>query len=703
MNWESQTYSFGDPNAQTPTPQQTPTSAAFREGPLGTPQADKNTFDARSGWTPTFAEDYTVFNATPGRLTNTQGTFEPFSPGHSLLASTAHEEGFEHSDTKTPNRPNQRLREPVSGQTATPPRSTVKDLKKERRRLEKSNMQHDEDPYLQSGIMGQDDFLDFTQSSGDMFSYPMTAPVPVPAYLNDDKSFWDPDSNMADVTMDFMADESSFYGAPQQVDWQQNNQTSQGLSNTAPLQQHGSQPLRRHRPLMAKPPASSAAQSLSNTAFDFSISSMPQDPFSADVSSGVVNPGLIFSYPEVTSPLQSNHDHGGIATQRSRSAGGQIMQEPYQHQRESIRDKAPRRTRSLKEIVPDLSQGGARFGSPIEGNRPGPRRASSDSRPKKRATSHESQPPPNFAGKGVYSSGRQSPTKQASRMNLASIPEAAGLNPRTAVTFSIDSNGRARTETTIVVDDGRATRSIRSRASSDGYESPQSGSSTDEDPIMIPSRNSSFSIPNKRSMPKMAHFDTSRQNRPRRAGSANSSSLGDPDSESETIIDGEKSGDAASALRKAMGSRRRSTSNMAGAQLRAASRTSTRQTSGAQGQYRRPSYAYQPSSSNASPTTISDPDGETPSTDPGSTGSDTTRCVCSSRDGDEYMIQCESCEKWLHCNCVNVHPQRLPKVYICAFCVQTPSMRGPRIRGAVKANTQLAASPLAHKSFESWR
>ncbi|KFY43592.1 hypothetical protein V494_01906 [Pseudogymnoascus sp. VKM F-4513 (FW-928)] len=702
MNWEPQTHSFGDPNAQTPTPQQTPTSASFREGALGTPQGNINAFDTQSGWTPTFAEDYTVFNATPGRLTNTQSTFDPFSPGRPLVPPEAHEGGHEDTDTKTPNRTNQPLREPLSGQTATPPRSTVKDLK-ERRRLEKSNMQNDEEPYLQSGVMGQDDFLDFNQSSADMFSYPMSAHVPVPAYLNDDKSFWDPDSSMADVSMDFMAEETSFYGASQRVnhseDWSQSHQMSQDPLNTAALQQHGSQPLRRHRPLMAKPPVSSAAQSLSNTAFDFSISSMPQDPFAPDVSSGVVNPGLIFSYPEVTSPLQVNQSRP--VPQRSRSAAGQIMQAPYEHQyQESLRDRPePRRSRSLREKVPDLSRVGARFGSPIGGNRPGPRRSSSDSRPKKRVTSHESQPPPNFAGKGVYSSGRQSPTKQASRMNLASIPEAAGLNPRTAVTFSIDANGRARTETTIVVDEGRGSRRVNSRASSDGWESPQSGSSTDEDPIMIPSRNSSFSIPNKRSMPKLAQFDTSRQHRSRKSGSANSSSLGDPDSESETVIDGGKSGDAASALRKAMGNRRRSVGNMVGTQPHAATRMSTRQNLGAQ--YQRQSYA--PSSSNASPTTISDPDGETPSTDRGSIGSDTTRCVCSSRDGDEYMIQCESCEKWLHCNCVNVHPQRLPKVYICAFCVQTPSMRGPRIRGAVRASTQLAASPLAHKSFESWR
>ena len=357
-------------------------------------------------------------------------------------------------------------------------------------------MQHDEDSFLQSGIIDQDDFLDFTQSSGDMFAYPMTTPTTVPAYLGD-KSFWEHDSSMADISMDFMADESSFYVPSQQVssmeDWSRNHQISQDSSSKGPPMQRALQPARRHRPLMAKPPASSMEQSISNTAFDFNMSSIPLDPFARYVSSGVVDPGLIFSFSEVAPQLQSNQNSGS-ATQRSVSMVGRTTGEPYGHQeRGSLRNKQElRRPRSVKENVPQMSYDRARFGSPVDGNRPGSRRSVSDARPKRRETANDSQPPPNFAGKGVYSSGRQPTTKQASRINLTSIPEAARLNPRTSVTFSIDENGRARTETTVIMDGSRSPRRARSSASSNDRESPQSGSSTDEDPITIPSRNASF-------------------------------------------------------------------------------------------------------------------------------------------------------------------------------------------------------------------
>lgn len=658
-----------------------------------TPRANSNTFDIRSGWTPTFAEDYTVFNATPGRLTSTFGPFSPRPPtvpsqkrpypttedfqagiafpttdesrySHSQLppvesslqlgssfiqTSSVHEEEFENLDTnKTPKRIPQRLHEPYTGQTATPPGSTAKDSKEEIRRSVKSKMQNDQEPYLQAGAMDQGDFVPFP-TSGDMFSYPISAPATAPSYLNN-KSFWDTGSNMTDLPMDFTANASSFYSTSQGMstsgDWTQNSQMFQEHLNIAPLEQNIPQSLRRHRPLMSKPPVSTAAQSLSNTAFDFSITSMPEDPFGTATSDGAVNPGLLFSFPEVTSPLQKSQNHNGFIAHPSTA---QTRQEIYQHQqRESLRDKEePRRSKSLKENAPQISYDKARFCSPVKSNRTGSRRAVSDNRPKKpeprKAAQHpsEDQRPANFAGKGVYSSGRQSPVKQGSITNLASIPEAIGFNPRTAVTFSIDANGRARTETTIIMDQSRPSRIARSRASSDGWESPQSGSSTDEDPIMIPSRNTSFKLPNSRSMPMMAQFDTSRQfdeTRPRKGGSAKSPSYGDPDSETETIIDNKRSGDAASALRKVMDSRRRSVGSFPSAQ-QVPPRNLARQYFGREAPYRRQSYAYQPSSSNASPTTITDPDMGSPSTDRGSTGSDVTRCVCNTRDGDEFFVQ----------------------------------------------------------------
>lgn len=93
----------------------------------------------------------------------------------------------------------------------------------------------------------------------------------------------------------------------------------------------------------------------------------------------------------------------------------------------------------------------------------------------------------------------------------------------------------------------------------------------------------------------------------------------------------------------------------------------------------------------------------------------------------------DSCDCLLHGRCVDVPtPQERPHVYICAFCANTPNMRGGRMRitgrtngaavrdgerdhglvmgppvvssaAASAAAAALASSPLAHKSFRSFR
>jgi len=73
--------SFGDPNAQPPTPKQTPTSAVFPSSVFETPKNSTGRFEESGNWTPRFAEEYSVFNATPGNLRGTQGPFPDFGPG----------------------------------------------------------------------------------------------------------------------------------------------------------------------------------------------------------------------------------------------------------------------------------------------------------------------------------------------------------------------------------------------------------------------------------------------------------------------------------------------------------------------------------------------------------------------------------------------------------------------------------------------
>jgi len=54
-----------------------------------TPRTDHGNFDETGGWTPRFAEDYSVFNNTPGNLRGTQGPFADFVPPFSPFASSA--------------------------------------------------------------------------------------------------------------------------------------------------------------------------------------------------------------------------------------------------------------------------------------------------------------------------------------------------------------------------------------------------------------------------------------------------------------------------------------------------------------------------------------------------------------------------------------------------------------------------------------
>jgi len=296
------------------------------------------------------------------------------------------------------------------------------------------------------------------------------------------------------------------------------------------------------------------------------------------------------------------------------------------------------------------------------------------------------------------------PLKQLSRPNLASIPESTPPI-RTAVTFSIDANGRARTETTRIMDKANiASGAVADHHHQqqhhliDGYESSHSESSSDGEPIVIPSRTSNFSLPEKFKEPSLGQFDTAyRSTKGRRQSNTGSGHLSRPsssqldeESEAETVMIGTSSGDATEALKRVMGDRKKA---IVGFNNKQYQRSSV------------PRYQHQYASSNNSPTTMTDPELGTPSTDRESSFSDSTRCVCGRRDGDIFMIQCESCEKWLHGLCVGINRQKLPKVYICAFCAQTPNMRGGRIREAVKSNgiSYAESSPLAHKAFQSWR
>ena len=231
--------------------------------------------------------------------------------------------------------------------------------------------------------------------------------------------------------------------------------------------------------------------------------------------------------------------------------------------------------------------------------------------------------------------GRSSPVKALRSGNLHSIPESPQPGPRTEVIFTIDSNGKARTETIIVGRPVSPKKTIRSSSLHEEIDSSPYESSTDEEPIIVPSRTSSFNLPTQPKGTKFTKFDNSRRSSSaRRRSSASAYSRSESssqqsmqidmegvESEAETVMeDDDSSGDATRELRKVMEDRKKN-----------------------QMQQRHPRhhhYSQDPrggfynSSANISPTTISDPDGT-----PTSSRGGTTRCVCGKPEDDRFMIQ----------------------------------------------------------------
>ncbi|KAL8387907.1 hypothetical protein RB599_002904 [Gaeumannomyces hyphopodioides] len=362
---------------------------------------------------------------------------------------------------------------------------------------------------------------------------------------------------------------------------------------------------------------------------------------------------------------------------------------------------------------------------------------------------------PSSHGRLSAASGRASPLKpnQGHRLpSLTSIPEsspgaanAAGfMMNRASVKFTIDADGRARVETVVAEDEppvarrGRSPRKAMagSRSSSRWDSTDDDGgpvghddddaSSTDDEPIIIPSRNTSFALPDPLKVSgQRARYHTGGEYRPsQRSLSVHStassilggggSSSNDPESDGETVVNGggllaSGAGDAASELEKL----RQSRQNGGAPRLRIPGSGGSRQQFGApnssfgrahpqpQQQQQHQQQHQQYSSAATSPTTLTEVSLPTPST-ANRTGRG-IRCVCDNtgvdhhRDG--FMVQCDSCEMWLHGRCINI-PKRsmMPSVYICAFCARTSHGRAGR-----SAVPPSALSPLAHKSFTKFR
>ncbi|KAF4985704.1 hypothetical protein FDECE_16379 [Fusarium decemcellulare] len=426
-------HSFADSNRRRPTSSQTPTSAVFPSPVFETPKPGQGSFADAGGWTPRFAEDYSVFNSTPGNLRGTQGPFVDFGPAtpasrhkRLLSAETAAAEIAAHVNHFSPNpnlplppvEPSRRLasspnsvtvpqeyradstplpspdptKQPQSSkkarkadvkdaepsQTATPPPTGRRG---ERKLTDKLNMQNDQS-------FGQPDFTGASQqqhdiaalmATGDMFGYPMTVPVTGPG------SFWDPSMSME---FDFNASPSNVFNSTPvhshrhtgSFDW--NSEIPLFQDPSAPFPQSNPepmQPVRRERTIAPKPLGPTPGTTAASAAMSAALAVPMDDPFSIAQPANGVNPGLVFGStqstfidnPALIPVTQAGSAEATIFQSRSRTPLGDDI----------------RRTASVTDLRVPKGPDRALAPSPVKSNpRPGLGRSFSENRGKRTQT-----------------------------------------------------------------------------------------------------------------------------------------------------------------------------------------------------------------------------------------------------------------------------------------------------------------------------
>ncbi|KAL1598364.1 hypothetical protein SLS59_007049 [Nothophoma quercina] len=442
-----------------------------------------------------------------------------------------------------------------------------------------------------------------------------------------------------------------------------------------------------------------------------------------------VDPSMLFSF---TSPDDVTASFGNMPQQATFKPNRQ----PYETQMlDSRREKEKgKKSRSLHSRSNTNSSSGS-----VDDNRPSLQRSNTDSGFRRARPTMSERRSSADTGAAHQIPRRSSPLKRANSGALKAIPEVI-RRPRTRLI--IDETGRARTETVPAEEEEVTPRDMRRTSQTSMrhqypalWEEGDTESDSDE-PQPTLSRNTSFSMPQpqrraskhariesneltrnnsfKIARPSSrtasrgssgafdkASFDSVRTVRPPSQNASRRISMIDvPTSSSfnqtsnqSTVAD--SPGDALSAMQKVVGSRRerieRASQNTLQAhnQRWAQASVDFNNASTPHGHGR-----YDPFTNtfNGSPST----EGlTTPSTDRSSLSTDSTRCVCHGTDEGQPMVQCESCNKWLHMGCLGLKPSTLPPVYICVFCTgQTPLARGGRIRGPVPFD-----SPLTHKSL----
>lgn len=372
----------------------------------------------------------------------------------------------------------------------------------------------------------------YVTNQGDMFNFQLTGTTT--GDFPNQQPFWETDPSLEGMDIDFNGASSSLFR--QEPHPPSRPMNSLNWETSAPnrfipenvlvnggrvVSGGGSEHVMVSQAPMQALMASSADQSMYTGTYATAI----------DNSFGIINtgvdPGLLFSRPSSAS-MDASLD--AVAQGSSRGSSRQIAQGSQSgiqgasvakvpsrgelRRSASEREMKPRKkdkVRAISPVKPIGRPGLGRSLSENRGKRPGSRTILPALAPAPRPQSQLSSGAVLGISRPVFSqpsrsSGRLSPLKNSHQRlpSLTSIPEAGSSRTRTQAKFTIDENGRARVETTLVVERDNPL-AVRKRTSSQsvggrrrwGSECDDESSSDDE-PIIIPSRNTSFSIPDPR-------------------------------------------------------------------------------------------------------------------------------------------------------------------------------------------------------------
>ncbi|KAF2492433.1 hypothetical protein BU16DRAFT_114240 [Lophium mytilinum] len=566
------------------------------------------------------------------------------------------------------------------------------------------------------------------QFSPDVAPFPNSGPMSAPA-LPHSRLFWDQsnDGSGMDVDMPYASD--PFGPTPHKIDtsvnWQSFNSPTPQMNMQAFHDLTGL-PASTHSPAFA-------AFATSNINDSKPTNSRPNSFMSTTAG---VDPTLIFSFSSPTKITPSE----SFNRLSSDSSAGHENRQPYEHQvRESHREKELARKAKGQHSRTNTSSSS---GSNPAAARPGLQRSNTDSGFRKDKPSVVDSRSLGSSGAGYHIPRKSSPLKRQSQGSLTSIPEKIRARPRTRLV--IDESGHARTETDPVQEEMDTREDHQPQYPGLWNEDEDTESASDH---AVLSRNTSFNIPApSRRAPKHARADSTldrsdsfkmprpnvmsfektpfgfsrsssnlnqqmntqkTSNNPFRRYSMSSfgGSFGETKTEEPQITPLDSAGDAQGALKQVVEDRlKRSERSAQGTLLahnqRWAQASAELSKPGISPQLSYDPFTGNPNSYHSSPSTIADPDLNTPSTDRSTVSNEGIRCVCNSMEYDgQLMVQCESCIKWLHVRCLGLNHQNIPSTFLCIFCTgTTPVARGGRIREPIRSLAPQLDSPLGHKS-----